>query len=140
MSKQNPILHVADQRTQASRMAARDGFASAPLLDCNLSQQALAPHEASTLSPTLHKRGPYSAARSHPCGLTRKEAEVLALLVEGASNLDIASKLKRSRRTIEHHVSAILTKMGVETRMAAVLLSLKQAPLPSRTKPKLGEA
>jgi DNA-binding NarL/FixJ family response regulator len=73
------------------------------------------------------KRGPYSAARSHPSGLTRKEAEILALLEEGASNLDIASKLKRSRRTVEHHVSAILTKLGVETRMAAALLSIKQA-------------
>jgi DNA-binding NarL/FixJ family response regulator len=71
------------------------------------------------------KRGPYSATRNHPRGLTRKEAEVLALLVDGANNLTIAAKLKRSRRTVEHHVSAILTKLGVESRMEAVLLALK---------------
>jgi DNA-binding NarL/FixJ family response regulator len=79
------------------------------------------------------KRGPYSASRNHPDGLTHKEAEILTLLVEGATNPAIAAKLKRSRRTVEHHVSAILTKLGAQSRTEAVFLALK-APKRSRSK------
>jgi DNA-binding NarL/FixJ family response regulator len=65
------------------------------------------------------KRGPYTAARNHPLGLSTKEAEVLDLLLNGSSNAAIAKKLNRSRRTIEHHVSAILSKLGVNNRTEA---------------------
>jgi DNA-binding NarL/FixJ family response regulator len=79
------------------------------------------------------KRGPYTASRNHPKGLTRKQAEVLALLVDGATNLAIASKLNRSRRTVEHHVSAILTKLSVHSRIEAGLLaSTLPKPLSAR--------
>jgi DNA-binding CsgD family transcriptional regulator len=53
-------------------------------------------------------------------GLTPKEQQVVKLLRTGASNGEIASKLNRSVRTIEHHVAAILSKLGVNSR-AAVL-------------------
>lgn len=67
------------------------------------------------------RRGPYRAARHHPLGLTAKEQRVLALLGQGAGNRKIAETLNRSQRTVEHHVSAVLAKLGVENRMEAML-------------------
>ena len=70
--------------------------------------------------PTV-RRGPYAKTRQHPSGLTNKEQQVLKLLVTGASNHDIALSLSRSNRTIENHVSAILSKLNVENRVEAML-------------------
>lgn len=67
------------------------------------------------------RRGPYRAARNHPLGLTRREQTILSLLAGGASNAEIAETLSRSQRTIEHHVSSILTKLTVSNRMEAML-------------------
>lgn len=67
------------------------------------------------------KRGPYRAARSHPMGLTAKEQIVLRYLKDGLSNKDIAERLNRSQRTIEHHVASILNKLSAPNRMAAIL-------------------
>lgn len=64
-------------------------------------------------------RGPYRAAATHPLGLTAREQEVAALLVQGLGNAEIAQRLRRSERTVEHHVSAVLAKLGVRTRAQA---------------------
>ncbi len=61
-------------------------------------------------------RGRYAAARSDPQGLTARERIVFELLREGLSNRAIAQKLHRSERTVEHHVSALLAKLGVASR------------------------
>jgi DNA-binding CsgD family transcriptional regulator len=65
-------------------------------------------------------RGPREATRANPAGLTRRELEVLALLEEGLRNADIAARLVISQKTVDHHVSAILAKLGVGTRAEAV--------------------
>jgi len=65
-------------------------------------------------------RGPNETTRTNPAGLTAKEAGVLALLAQGCSNTQLARKLHRSPKTIEHHVSAILEKLGVHSRTEAV--------------------
>ena len=65
-------------------------------------------------------RGPRTATRTHPGGLTRSQARVLALLAQGGSNAQIAKQLFLSPRTVDHHVSAILQRLGVNTRAEAV--------------------
>ncbi|HEY2144702.1 MAG TPA: helix-turn-helix transcriptional regulator, partial [Steroidobacteraceae bacterium] len=65
-------------------------------------------------------RGPRETTRTNPAGLSAKEIEVLALLVEGRSNAQIARRLHRSTKTIDHHVSAVLGKLGVHSRAAAI--------------------
>jgi DNA-binding CsgD family transcriptional regulator len=64
-------------------------------------------------------RGPQSATREHPAGLTERQAEVLELLVEGLTNADIADRLVVSVRTVDHHVAAVLQKLGVGSRQEA---------------------
>lgn len=67
------------------------------------------------------RRGPYAKTRQHPAGLTSKEQQVIKLLAVGASNQDIADALSRSQRTIENHVSSILSKLNVENRIEAMV-------------------
>lgn len=61
-------------------------------------------------------RGPRPATRANEAGLTRRELEVLALVSRGSRNSEIADQLVVSERTIDHHVSAILRKLGARTR------------------------
>jgi DNA-binding CsgD family transcriptional regulator len=63
--------------------------------------------------------GPHAATRERPFGLTRREGEVLELICAEHTNAEIAAKLFISAKTVDHHVSAILAKLGVPTRAAA---------------------
>ena len=65
-------------------------------------------------------RGPSEVTRGNPAGLTARQLDVLALLVDGLSNADIAARLVISRKTADHHVSAILAKLAVRSRGEAV--------------------
>jgi DNA-binding CsgD family transcriptional regulator/tetratricopeptide (TPR) repeat protein len=63
--------------------------------------------------------GARTATKAHPRGLTAREQEILELLSQGQSNEEIAVSLFISVRTVEHHVSAILGKLGATTRKDA---------------------
>jgi DNA-binding CsgD family transcriptional regulator len=64
-------------------------------------------------------RGPRPATRAAPAGLTPREQEVLALLADGLADREISERLFISERTVHHHVSAVLSKVGVSSRTAA---------------------
>jgi NarL family two-component system response regulator LiaR len=57
--------------------------------------------------------------------LTEREREVLALMVEGLNNTQIAGRLTVSPSTVKSHVSNILSKLGVSSRTEAVTLALR---------------
>jgi DNA-binding CsgD family transcriptional regulator/tetratricopeptide (TPR) repeat protein len=61
-------------------------------------------------------RGPRPATAADPTGLTGRQREVLGLIAEGLSNADIAARLTLSAKTVDHHVSAVLGKLGVRNR------------------------
>jgi DNA-binding NarL/FixJ family response regulator len=65
-------------------------------------------------------RGPRPQTRENPAGLTARQLEVLPLLAEGLRNAEIAERLVVSPKTVDHHVSAILGKLGVRSRLEAV--------------------
>lgn len=68
-------------------------------------------------------RGPRPTTRGNPLGLTRREAEVLALLAEGLTNAAIGARLGITPKTADHHVAAILAKLGAHTRGEAVAIA-----------------
>ena len=73
------------------------------------------------------RRGPYAATRKHPLGLTSREVQILKLIVEGLGNQDIAGRIVRSQRTVEHHVSSLLAKLNANSRID-VMLRLRSEP------------
>ncbi len=62
------------------------------------------------------KTGPRAAARSNRFGLTPKELQIVSHLAHGRSNHEIAALVSRSERTVEHHVSTVLAKLGAKKR------------------------
>jgi len=68
-------------------------------------------------------RGPRAATRANPMGLTEREVEVLLLLEQGLPNAQISRRLHRSVKTVGHHVSAILAKLGAGTRQEAAYIA-----------------
>jgi DNA-binding CsgD family transcriptional regulator/tetratricopeptide (TPR) repeat protein len=75
-------------------------------------------------------RGPRPASRAGPAGLTPRETEVLDLVVQGATDAQIARTLVITPKTVGHHVSAVLAKLGVASRReaAAAVARLDSAP------------
>jgi DNA-binding CsgD family transcriptional regulator/tetratricopeptide (TPR) repeat protein len=71
-------------------------------------------------------RGPRGSTRANPAGLTARQLEVLELLSEGLTNAEIAERLIVSPRTAEHHVAAVLVKLGATTRREAVRRAIER--------------
>ena len=74
-------------------------------------------------------RGPRPATRANPVGLSDREVQVLILMADGLRNAEIAERLVVSTRTVDHHVSAVLAKLGARSRyeagQKAIALGLK---------------
>jgi DNA-binding CsgD family transcriptional regulator/tetratricopeptide (TPR) repeat protein len=69
--------------------------------------------------------GARTATKAHSRGLTGREQQILDLLSQGNTNEEISASLFISVRTVEHHVSAILGKLGATTRKGAAKEALK---------------
>jgi DNA-binding CsgD family transcriptional regulator len=107
---EDPAVAVAEARAALSVFedlgAGRDADAAAALLR--------------DLGVKAARIGPKNLGR-----LTKREHEVLALLGEGLSNPEIAGRLFLSRKTVEHHVARILSKLGLRGRAEAAALSAR---------------
>jgi DNA-binding CsgD family transcriptional regulator len=65
-------------------------------------------------------RGIRESTRSNAAMLTEREVDVLKLLQEGLQNIEIASTLFISAKTVDHHITSILFKLDVNSRVKAV--------------------
>jgi DNA-binding NarL/FixJ family response regulator len=76
----------------------------------------------------LRDNGAHTGRRPRPSvgTLTRREQEVLRLLGEGLTNRELAARLFLSRKTVEHHVHNVLTKLGLRTRSEAAAFAVRQ--------------
>ena len=77
-------------------------------------RQDLRRRGAATIPPRRRK-----ATLTNPAGLTSREVEILRLLADGSTNAEIAQRLFISAKTVDHHVSALLSKLQVTGRRAA---------------------
>jgi DNA-binding CsgD family transcriptional regulator len=99
-------------------------------------EQLGAARDADAVAALLRTFG-VRAVRSAPRGLpllTRREREVLGLLGEGLSNPAISERLFVSRRTVEHHVSSVLRKLGLNSRAEAAAYAARMPRDISATK------
>jgi DNA-binding NarL/FixJ family response regulator len=85
----------------------------------------VAPELAGTLLRRIRRQRPEPAGRRSP--LSDRERQVLALIVEGCDNAEIAAQLYISQNTVKNHVSAILTKLEVSNRLQAAVLAVRDS-------------
>ncbi|HEX6832584.1 MAG TPA: LuxR C-terminal-related transcriptional regulator, partial [Rudaea sp.] len=69
-------------------------------------------------------RGQRASTQANPHDLTTREIQVLRLLCAGMKNAQIAERLSRSVRTVDHHLEAIFAKLGVTSRTEAMAAAL----------------
>ena len=79
-----------------------------------------------SLAGLLRPRPPGTRPAASPASLTRRETDVLGLLVGGLSDREIAARLGISPKTVEKHVGAVLRKTGTAGRTAAVVHALER--------------
>ncbi|MBK8900106.1 MAG: response regulator transcription factor [Anaerolineaceae bacterium] len=88
---------------------------------------ALLPAQTKRILSEFAKTEPvHPPSQDEAIPLTERELEVLHLLVAGASNQEIGSKLHISVHTVKNHVHHILDKLNVETRRQAAELAIKK--------------
>jgi NarL family two-component system response regulator LiaR len=86
----------------------------------------LSPRAARAVLERVRSDEAHAEASSHPeTGLSRREQEVLQRLASGLDNSQIAAELSISPRTAKSHVSNILTKLGVSSRVEAAVYATR---------------
>jgi len=101
------LKNVSAEELAAAIRAARSGHS------------VLAPEATAAL---IHAAGQRSGIGSD---LTARERELLALLVQGSSNLEISKQLNISMATVKYHLTNIFTKLGAKNRVEAVTIALE---------------
>jgi DNA-binding NarL/FixJ family response regulator len=98
-----------------------DGVRSAAAGD-----SVLAPKVAGALVSSVRQDPGRMSREGPPHGLSTRELDVLSLLAEGYDNADIADRLFVSPSTVKNHVSRLLEKLGVENRVQAAVVAIRQ--------------
>jgi DNA-binding NarL/FixJ family response regulator len=125
----NLPLEAGRARLQLARalgMRAPEAAAAEARLALGEFERLGAAHDADAAAALLRELG--AAGRAWPRGhgqLTKRETEVLSLVAEGLSNADIAGRLYISRRTAEHHVASIMSKLGLRSRAEAAAYAVR---------------
>jgi DNA-binding CsgD family transcriptional regulator len=102
----------------AEARAALEGFERLP-----------AARQADAVGALMRSLGSHVRQTQRTSGvLTKREAEVLDLLGHGLSNPEIAERLYISRKTVEHHVSRVLAKLGLRSRAEAAVYATREKP------------
>ena len=133
--KQSPSIQVLaltsfkeEILVQSALQAGAIGYLLKDVSADELAQAIRAAHAGrATLSPEAAQALVHAASQPPAPGvdLTERERDVLALLVEGLNNTQIAARLTVSPSTVKSHVSNILSKLGVTSRTEAVTLALR---------------
>jgi ATP/maltotriose-dependent transcriptional regulator MalT len=97
-----------------------------------LGDEVSAAAEVAKAQATFERLGARRPAPEPPDGLTRRECEVLALVAEGRSNLQIGEALYISDRTVARHLTNIFHKIGVTSRTQAARYALDRGLSTSR--------
>ncbi|GIV84036.1 MAG: DNA-binding response regulator [Candidatus Roseilinea sp.] len=134
--EQNPNVQVVvltsfkeDELVQGALRAGAIGYLLKNVSADELASAIRAAHAGRpTLAPEATQALIHATTQPPAVGsdLTEREREVLALMVQGLSNQDIASRLYVSQSTVKFHVSSILSKLYVSNRTEAVALAVKQ--------------
>jgi len=126
------IVLTSFKEEELVRNALQAGAVGYLLKDVSAEDLARAIREArigrSTLAPEAAQALIHAATQRPAPGhdLTERERAVLALLVEGLNNVEIAAKLHVSPSTVKSHVSSLLSKLGVASRTEAASLAVRQ--------------
>lgn len=126
--EQARALAEGDTEAQQAALALYDGLGAQPAADALRRQM----RDAGVRGVL---RGARASTRSHPCGLTSAEMTVLPLLAQDLRNADIAARLHRSVRTVDHHVAAVLAKLAVESRLETVRRAAREGWLAAAAAP-----
>ncbi len=121
------LMQAADADSLLEAVALLDGLGATAVA-------ALARDLARRTGATRVPRGPRASTRENPVGLTGRQMQVLGLVAQGLSNGQIAERLVVSPKTVEHHVAAVLDKLGAGNRGEAVTAARKLGvPLDSQS-------
>jgi DNA-binding CsgD family transcriptional regulator/tetratricopeptide (TPR) repeat protein len=107
------LIDSGEAETIVEGLLALDGLGA-------VSAAALARSRLRELGVARIPRGPRPQTRENVAGLTERQHEVVGFLAQGMTNAEIAQRLVVSVRTVDHHVTAILTKLGVGSRRDAI--------------------
>jgi DNA-binding CsgD family transcriptional regulator/putative sterol carrier protein len=131
MSTLNLPLEAGRARLELAR-ALSEGSAQAAAAETRLALREFerlgAGHDADAAAALLRELGDGGGGRARRGAqgpLTPRETEVLGLLASGLSNADIAARLVISRRTAEHHVASVMSKLGLRNRAEAAAYALR---------------
>ena len=134
--KQSPRIQVLaltsfkeEILVQSALQAGAIGYLLKDVSADELAQAIRAAHAGrSPLSPEAAQALVHATSQPPASGieLSEREQEVLALIVEGLNNTQIAGRLSVSPSTVKSHVSGILTKLGVSSRTEAATLALRR--------------